>query len=86
MSDNAEHLTDTYECTERCDLQFIVASQGARLQLTIESPNGKKVQQEGDSTIAISIENAEIGNWNYTVTVRDDVPEVFLISLGIWQK
>ena len=84
--DNSAPLTDTYECTEPCRLRFAAAFHGAHVYLAIESPDGRKFEEEGDSAIVVDIEDAKVGDWRYAISAQDNIPDVFLISLGVWQK
>ena len=45
-------------------LQFALGFQnlGARLKLTVKSPGGKVLEQEGDSTFTIDVPDAEAGD------------------------
>ena len=63
-------------------------SQAARLRLTVISPDGKKREEEGTSTIVIEAPSAAAGQWRYTVTALSvpypDFP--FTLTVGEAQK
>jgi hypothetical protein len=63
-------VTKTYQSTASGPLRFTLVfdNQGGRLRLSVVSPEGKKVEKEGDSTFAIDIPDAAAGPWKYTVT------------------
>ena len=46
-----------YNCTKIGDLQFVLgfANQGARLKLSVTSPDGKVLEREGTSTVTIDV-------------------------------
>ncbi|MGO9920253.1 MAG: hypothetical protein ACLQIB_36880 [Isosphaeraceae bacterium] len=65
-------VTKTYTNAKRGRLQFVLsfADQGARLQLSVRSPEGRSYEQEGGSTFTIDVDNAEPGDWTYKVTAE----------------
>jgi len=79
-------VTKTYTNVKRGRLQFVLsfADQGARLQLSVRSPEGRTYEQEGASTFTIDVDNAELGNWTYKVTaVKIPYPNFpFTLTIG----
>ena len=55
---------------ESAQVRFILGfqEQGARLRLTVVSPEGKKREAEGTSTLVIEETCPVVGEWRYTVT------------------
>jgi hypothetical protein len=62
-------VTQTYQCKKPGRLRFELGfeNRGARLQLTLVSPHGKKYEKEGTATFAIEVPDAPAGHWEYTV-------------------
>jgi hypothetical protein len=83
-------VTQTYKHTKDGPLQFALgfANQGAKLRLTLVSPDGKKVEREGQSTFLIEIANAPAGDWQYTVTALEvPFPNFpFTLTVGVPSK
>lgn len=63
-------VTQTYANAKRGRLRFALgfANQGARLRLTVRSPDRRTYQQEGASTFTVDVADAGPGEWSYTVT------------------
>ncbi|HEV7225427.1 MAG TPA: hypothetical protein VGN42_22160 [Pirellulales bacterium] len=80
--------TTTYHAEKAGHLQFALGFQnlGARLKLTVKSPGGKTVEQEGDSTFTIDVPAAEAGDWQYTVTAVKLPNENFPFTVTVGQK
>lgn len=81
-------VTRTYKCEKAGPLQFVLGfgDDGARLKLTIESPDGKKYEDVKDTTFLIDIPDAAIGEWKYTVTAEKVPYANFPFSLTIGAK
>jgi hypothetical protein len=71
-SPESPKVTKTYQNKKAGHLRFVLGfeNRGARLKLTVTSPNGKKFEQEGTSTISMDFNNAQVGDWQYTVTAE----------------
>ena len=81
-------VTKTYHCTKAGHLQFVLAfeDQGATLGLSVLGPNGQKHDKEGASTLRIDITDAEIGDWQYTITAHQVPYQNFPFTLTVWQR
>ena len=67
-SDNPS-VTQTYHSKKKGRIRFDLAfDPGARLKLTVVSPQGKKYEQEGDQSLHIEAEGIAPGPWQYTIT------------------
>ena len=80
--------TTVYHAEEAGHLQFVLAFQplGARLKLTLESPDGKKLEQDGTSTFTIDVPAAAAGDWKYTVTAIKLPNENFPFTVTVGRK
>jgi hypothetical protein len=80
----------TYHHPKAGPLRFALgfANQGARLRLTLVSPDKKKVEREGKATFIIEIANAPAGEWQYTVTgLEVPFPHFpFTLTVGVPSK
>jgi hypothetical protein len=81
-------VTQTYRCTEEGPLKFVLGFQGegARLKLTVRSPDGKKYEKEGTSTLTIDVPAAVVGDWKYTITALELPNENFPFTVTVGQK
>jgi hypothetical protein len=81
-------VTRTYQCTKEGQLQFVLGFQGsgARLRLTVVAPDGRKFEEEGDSTLTIDVPHAVVGDWQYTVTAIQLPNENFAFTVTVGQK
>jgi hypothetical protein len=81
-------VTQTYHCTKESQLQFVLGFQGAgaRLKLTVVGPDGRKFEEEGDSTLTIDVPQAITGDWQYTVTAIQLPNENFAFTVTVGQK
>ena len=63
-------ITHVYQSTKPGQVRFILGfqEQGARLRLTVVSPEGKKREVEGTSTLVVEETCPVAGEWRYTVT------------------
>jgi hypothetical protein len=63
-------MTHVYQSTKAGKVRFILGfqEQGARLRLTVVSPDGKKRETEGTSTLVVEETCPVAGEWRYTVT------------------
>ena len=87
-SSDAPSVTRTYKCEKPGALQFVLGFEdaGARLKLAIESPDGKKYEDERASTFLIEVPSAMVGDWKYTVTAVQVPYANFPFSLTIGAK
>ena len=87
-SAGAPSATTVYHADKPGHLQFALGFQnlGARLKLTVKSPGGKVLEQEGDSTFTIDVPEAEAGDWQYTVTALKLPNENFPFTVTVGQK
>ena len=87
-SEGDQSQTATYQCSEACDLQFVLGfqDQGARLRLTVVGPDGKTYEQEGDSTITIDVPAAAVGAWKYTITPLEIKSANFPFTITVGRK
>lgn len=69
LSTEEEPVSDRYDCRRAGPLQFVLgfANRGAELRLTVTSPAGERFEKSGRATFAIPIEQAQVGEWKYTV-------------------
>jgi len=80
----------SYQSKKAGKVRFILGfqEQGARLKLTVVSPDGKKREAEGTSTIVLEESSAVAGEWRYTVTALSvpfpDFP--FTLTVGESQQ
>jgi len=81
-------VTQTHRCTEEGPLKFVLGFQGegARLKLTVTSPDNKKYEKEGTSTLTIDVPTAVVGDWKYTITALDLPNENFPYTVTGGQK
>ena len=81
-------VTQIYKCTKASVLRFVLGfeERGAKLKLTVESPNGQKQVKEGTSTFQIDIPEAAVGNWKYTITAVKMPYDNFPYTLTIGSK
>ena len=81
-------VTRTYQCTKEGQLQFVLGFQGAgaRLRLTVVAPDGRKYEEEGNSTLTIDVPRAIVGDWQYTVTAIQLPNENFAFTVTVGQK
>jgi hypothetical protein len=83
-------VTRTYKHEKAGPLRFALgfADQGAKLRLTLVSPDKKKVEREGKATFIIEIANAPAGEWQYTVTALEiPFPHFpFTLTVGVPSK
>jgi hypothetical protein len=63
-------VTHTYQSKKAGKVRFILGfqEQGARLKLTVVSPEGKEREVEGAKTLVLEESSAVAGPWRYTVT------------------
>jgi hypothetical protein len=87
-SAGAPSATTVYHADKAGHLQFALGFQnlGARLKLTVKSPSGKVLEQEGDATFTIDVPDAEAGDWQYTVTALKLPNENFPFTVTVGQK
>jgi len=81
-------ITRIYKCTKAGPLRFVLGfeQRGARLKLSVTSPDGKKMEKEGTSTFQIDIPDAAVGDWKYTITALKMPYDNFPYSLNIGAK
>lgn len=88
-SSESPSVTRTYKCEKAGPLQFVLGfgDEGARLKLTITSPDGKDTYEAvKDTTFLIDIPDAAVGEWKYTVTAVKVPYANFPFSLTIGAK
>jgi len=83
-----EPVTETYECREGGDLQFVLGfeDQGARLRLTVTGPDGTPHEETGTKTFRIDVPDASPGQWQYTITPLEVPYRNFPFPLTIGKK
>ncbi|MFO0870549.1 MAG: hypothetical protein U0935_16600 [Pirellulales bacterium] len=81
-------VSATYNHAQAGALRFVLAfeNQGARLRFEVVGPDGKKVQQEGRSTIQLDLPAAPAGAYKYTVTALEVPFENFPFTVTVGQK
>lgn len=69
-SDEAPSATQVYQNKKAGKLQFALgfSNAGAKLKLELVSPKGAKIAREGTATFLVEVDNADAGDWRYTVT------------------
>jgi hypothetical protein len=87
-SPGADSVTKHYQCDKPGRLEFALAfeERGARLQLQVVGPDGQVREQEGTSTFKIVVEQAQAGEWTYTLNARQVPFENFPFTLTVWQR
>jgi hypothetical protein len=79
-------VTQSYDCTQKGTLQFVLAipNAEAKLKLTVVGPDGRRLEQEGTGTVTVEVPDAAVGAWKYTVTAleipNDNLP--FTVTVG----
>ncbi len=63
-------VTQKYHLSKPAALQFALgfANQGAKLRLTVVSPDGRRHEKEGKDTFTVEIPDGPAGEYTYTVT------------------
>jgi hypothetical protein len=66
-------VTQTYRLAKPAALQFALgfANQGAKLRLTVVSPDGRRHEKEGRDTFTVEIVDGPAGEYTYTVTALE---------------
>jgi len=87
-SSGAQSIERTYQCKKAGSLKFLLAfqDQGARLRLTVTSPDGKQYEDSETSTFSIDIDDAKVGSWSYAVIAEKIPYENFPFNLVIGEK
>lgn len=87
-SSGGKPVEQTYECRRRGPLQFVLGfeDQGAELRLSVVGPGGDKFQKTGAKTFTISVDDAAVGPWSYTVSPIKIPYENFPFTLTIGEK
>jgi hypothetical protein len=87
-SKGSRPVEEIYQCSRRGPLQFVLGfrDEGARLRLTVISPNGDKTEKTGAKTFRIEVDDAPVGRWRYTITPLDVPYENFPYTLTIGEK
>ena len=87
-SEDAPSISKTYECAESGRIQFVLAfeDRGAELELIVTSPSGRTHEKVGSSTLNVDIENAEVGNWEYSIRAKKVPYPNFPFTLTVWQQ
>jgi len=78
----------TYHCDGGRLLQFVLGfrDQGARLQLTVVDPRGRRYEKTGRRTFTIEIPEPPAGPWQYTITPLEVPYRNFPFTLTIGQR
>jgi hypothetical protein len=78
----------TYRCDKAGPLRFVLAfeDRGAVLQLKVEGPGGRSLEQTGTSTLQIDVPDAQPGEWKYTITAKQVPFENFPFTCTVGQK
>ena len=85
-SKGSPEVTQRYQSKKAGAVSFVLGfeDQGAKLKLTVVSPQGKETVKEGTSTITIEETSPAVGEWRYTVTALSvpfpDFP--FTVTVG----
>ena len=81
-------VTKSYDCRDTGSLTFALAfeNQGARLELTVVDPEGKRQTKEGAESFQIEYENGKVGTWEYTVKAKSVPYANFPFTLTVWSK
>jgi hypothetical protein len=63
-------VNDAYNNDSVGPLQFVLgfANRDAELKLTVTSPDGERFEKSGQQTFSIRVEDATVGEWEYTIT------------------
>jgi len=87
-SSGGEPVTETYECREGGDLQFVLGfeDQGAQLRLRVSGPDGTPHEETGTKTFRIDVAGAAPGSWQYTITPLEVPYRNFPFTLTIGEK
>src|SRR5262249_9639014 len=69
VSRNNPKAVQNYKAPNPGKLQFALGfnNVGARLRLTLDSPDGKRAIHEGHSAFTLEVSDAVVGDWRYTV-------------------
>jgi len=88
-SSGDESVTKTYKMLNPGKLRFVLAfdkpfdKPGARLKLTVRTPDGQTLEKTGDSTLTIEAESTVAGDWTYTVTALSVPYQDFPFTLNV---
>jgi len=88
VSSGGEPVTETYTCGDAEALQFVLGfeDQGARLQLTVTGPDGRKHEKTGTKTFTIDVPHPAAGQWRYTVAPLEVPYRNFPFTLTIGEQ
>ena len=81
-------IAQTYRCAGGTDLQFVLGFRGpgAKLQLVVVGPDGRRFEESGASPVTIDVPNAKAGDWKYTVTPLEVPYKNFPFTLTVGEK
>lgn len=80
-------VSAVYKNKKAGSLRFVLGFRdaGAKLQLTLTSPGGKKITHEGTSTFEVDVSDAPAGDWHYTITALTVPYRNFPFTLTVGQ-
>lgn len=61
-------------------------SRGAELRLTVDGPDGRRLEHSGGSTFTLDVPNAAEGKWTCTITPVKVPYENFPFTLTVGEK
>jgi hypothetical protein len=87
-SGKEQAVSKTYECPGGRSLEFVLGfeDRGARLRLTVDGPDGTRLEKEGASTVVLDVPQAATGTWKYTVTPITVPYENFPFTVTVGEK
>lgn len=81
-------MSHVYKSKKAGKVRFMLGFQegGARLKLTVVSPDGKQTEKEGTSNIVIEQSSSKEGDWHYTVTALSVSAPNFPFTLTVGEQ
>lgn len=81
-------VTQTYQAAQAVTLKFSVGfeANGGTLKLTVIPPNGKKSEQQGNSSFDLEVACDQPGEWKYTIEALKSPPGDFPFTLTFGEK
>jgi hypothetical protein len=91
LSASAGETTEphTYSHAKAGPLQLALgfeAREGVKLRLTLQAPNGQKIQHEDSKTFAVEVPDAPAGEWRYAVTALEVPFANYPLTLTVGKK
>lgn len=79
----------TYQSSKAGSVSFALtfpASEGAKLKMTVTSPDGAKKEQEGLSPFTLTVDSSKAGEWRYTVEALSVPHDNFNFRVTVAEK